>query len=348
MSWAHAVSIEEARRGLIAAPFRTVLTVVVLALAFGLSSRGEMIEHSAALSQDGFELRSGRNVFVATSAGDGNIDGVRCARLNSADGVIAAAPVREVGVFSFDHAPGDLFLLQESTPELAFIVSSGQASSPAWASSNLAQSISLSPGREYATSAGPITISHLVEVGARASSMSAAVTVMGLIGRADSCWVEFRAGSTESARQVLEAALFSPGQSVVVVPVFQVEPHRNAADVFRHRSSRWFFLVAAAATWIIMLAVVGSQRKNYALYRTLGATRANVAALASCEVGLMLAAAVPVSYWLILGTTFGRYKESTEIIGLWTLAKTMAASLACIPICMLVAGLGRTIERIRE
>lgn len=234
---------------------------------------------------------AGGYVVVVTPAEGATLSAGRCAAIESQEGVIAAGPVRLIGVESFTSAPGVLFQSAVVGEGTLRVWTPGTQSAPSPPGESLAVGVALAKelglrAGSYIAAAGgmPAAVSAVIDSRRNPQIQRWALDVAPPDGTADACWVAFRRASYAAGQTGLPAWFASGSREPLVRPYLRSDQFtRDPAQEFAGRPQRFGWL--AAAGLIVALAVLAAwfRRSEIGLYLAVGTSRAQLLGLLAIE-----------------------------------------------------------------
>lgn len=337
------LALREAIASNLTHPWRLVLSIIILAPLLVLPAVFEM---QAASSLDALladEEQRGTNVLIVENGG-GPLDGHLCDAIGAQGGIERAGGVSASSVVGLG---GNNLISSRrvfATPGYLQILNYGQprGSGPlAYIGPALSKEISIADFTEVQMSDGQrITVLAAPE-SARGEARSRWITmVVPALDEVQECWIEARSESLAAVRGAIPA--FFPSAASLRVTALRDESAVVAAfTVWEERSTRWLFTATGTVGGLLVGTLLWPRRHEYALYRILGMSRAQVTLLASAEAMILVVSGVGVASISAFGAAL------LQIEGAWlTYAGSglLQVSLSSSVLCVVVAMLSLTIS----
>lgn len=356
MSWRTVDVIRETMSNLLMERWRAVVLVVLAAVLTAIVVFAELDARRAAVDTDAAMRAAGRYVFVAQSVEpDVPLDASRCVAMGTRDDVVGAGGFYDVGSVRITKAPGEFLTLRQMKGDMPTILT-GQ---PMPASASIAVTepfahragvadgmvVELSGGR----GSGEVAV---LDMNARVPDPGAWVLMSSApVGYVTECWVEALPAAADTISDVMTAWLTQESVTVRTHPLltedrFQIDP----LTMFDTRTTKFLWAAGGLVLGLVATTFTWFRRAELALYRTVGAARAQVVLIYAAQYAAVTTVGV------LIGALGGLYSfglnesitaehavaaaRQTGMVGL--------TAIVCLTIGVLLVASGRIVNQIRD
>jgi hypothetical protein len=284
----------EAARNLVAAPARTVLRSVLVLLVVGA---GTAAFHARQLDRRStyldFLVRGGTVHVVRAPDG---IAAAECDRLARQPSVLHAGAVSAVRTVAPRTDPGRLVASYQVSAGFLGVVAPGVVSSAdaeLHVGGHLADHLGAVPGSQVDVGQGPAIAAVLPPLG-RADRFAGAVLVPAPDLVVAECWVEVHPAAGAQGAALVEGLLPVTG-AARITPLVATNEFTDVDPDVEPAVGRWW-LAGGVALGLVELLVLRQRRRELALYRAVGARRADVT---TCTVLEGLLVSVPTAAYAL-------------------------------------------------
>lgn len=278
------VVIVEALKGLLARPYRSLISVLIVAAIMGTCLWIESGQVSEALKRMQEGMSKGSNVLIVSSKA-GSIRAADCMKLNAYEGVIAVGSVNTKTVVSSPRAPRAPFQLVSVSPGYMRVSNSKPilVDEDVYLGSALSEELGIVEGNRLDIINRPsLNISAVLSESVRAHEQNRRVfTTEWPKDSVLECWVETTPEVKIAMRQSIAAAFSRDKELEIHIP-----PGAEAESPLVNWSSRvttWFWATSACVGAVFLSLTMFTRRNEYALYQVLGWPRGQVALVSVIE-----------------------------------------------------------------
>jgi hypothetical protein len=326
------------------------VTIAVLVYTTAMSAWG-------ALEAEQARRDAGGLVVVVEAAGDADISVMTCEGINGLDGVGAAG-----GIYGMSNPEYTIVPQLGTVPTLAVTrhalevwdASVGAAMVVTGEDvSNLHGIVSGTRMRVVDGATGATrTVDAVLRSGVPIEILRSRISVVTFTdARLHTCWVRAKPGLESTVESMTRATL--AGTSVVVTR-FHPDPlgAPTPLTLWEGYTGALPWLTAGGAMALVIFGVAWSRRAEYAVYRTFGASRSDIALMVAIEVVdvLLPAAALGATYGVVAqavvhgtGVTF----DIAEVCACYVVA-SCAVALALVPLGVFISMRGNVLEQLKD
>ncbi|MFQ5523433.1 MAG: hypothetical protein ACE5F5_07630 [Acidimicrobiia bacterium] len=346
------ILIREAIRNIAATKARSVMLAGVLALAVGFPVWLDLVETTRALTVEAELAAAGR--YIAIAGAESGVSRADCYALRNNPGVVGTASVRLVGPTEIATRPGDRYQMATAIPgsERVWGVSIRRGEGSLWLGEAVVEDLGGVPPELLAIGNPPTvyTVAGVLEARRNQVVERWLTVVVPPTGEANECWVEWRPEVYEAGLGAMPTLL---GRDDLVArerlrrDEFRVDPVR----LLEERTAPTVWQVVATLAVFVGWIVHRARRSEYALYRAVGFSLADLYFMSQTEVMALLVLIGPWSAALAvsLHTLAAGLPTADQIsLALQAGGLSAAAVILSIPLGLLAMGRGGIADALKE
>lgn len=355
--WSLVDVASEASSNLAARKWRSGLLLIPLMLIFAFQAHLESVTLNNAINDELENLRDGSRVLVVgsrTPNAEPLLYGPRCDRLGSLPHARAAAGLTIATSLEVTSAPGTPLLHVRGTaaaPEVLDPTLSPFAPGYHYISWDAAEAQGVVvPGTINAARPGTAETTNGPVAGFdpahRLSAGAISLLTVEPLTTVSECWLELQPGAErEAAANVALAALNTETTTFAVRSVLEVDP--SPAEVYQSRVTRQLWMLVAGFVSLLGSLVALADRRESALYRTLGAGRLGAVAIGGLESLIVnwWAAALGAGAWYLGAPDLAPEATSRAI---WSVVAAVNIGVAASLLARLALTSGSIVDQLKD